>query len=343
MTSRSVFSLLLALALLPAAGPIRGQDAGTAAPEAAAAGEPAPAADAADAKQKAKEARIEDYLRRREERLSRKKAREQAARDLEAAKALEQQQLATSAPAPPPPAPAAAPSVPTATLASPAAPEEPEEMEVPRARPAEAARPSRARAATKPAAPRHRTALPRDLARAQANVRALPLGQDPTVQTYLERIDAQDASPHQLAAFGSFLAQNGLLQDALVYYDVALRLESRDPLLWINAGTLRRQLNQTGPARAAYERALALDPNSALAHYNLGAVLDDLGRYDGAMHEYKAALTLDPTLGDPTLNPQAANNDILAAVKLMLYREQIGSLGLPLVAIPADAGAAPAD
>ena len=41
------------------------------------------------------------------------------------------------------------------------------------------------------------------------------LAQDPTVQEYLVMIDEQLASPHQLAAFGSFLAQNGMVLPVL--------------------------------------------------------------------------------------------------------------------------------
>jgi hypothetical protein len=43
---------------------------------------------------------------------------------------------------------------------------------------------------------------------------------------------------------------------------------------------------------------------------------------------------LEPKLGDPQVNPQAANNERLLAVKLMLYKQQTGNLGLPLVDIP---------
>ena len=79
---------------------------------------------------------------------------------------------------------------------------------------------------------------------------------------------------------------------------------------------------------------LGIDPNHAYAHYNLGAVLDEMGEYDYAVDEYKLALTIDPTLGDPAFNPQAANNEKLMAVRLLLYKEQAGNLGLPLVTVP---------
>ena len=56
--------------------------------------------------------------------------------------------------------------------------------------------------------------------------------------------------------------------------------------------------------------------------------------YDDAIEEYKIALTIDPTLGDPAINPQAANNEKLMAVRMLLYKEQSGNLGLPLVTVP---------
>jgi tetratricopeptide (TPR) repeat protein len=173
--------------------------------------------------------------------------------------------------------------------------------------------------------------LPRGLARAQANVRGTELALDETVQEYLNLIDAQGASPHQLAAFGSFLAQSGMVRDAMEYYTVALNLASDDPVLWVNAGTLQLQTKNYSAAVSSFSRALSINPNNAVAHYNLGAALDEMDRYEDAIAAYKTALSLDPSLGDPAQNPQAANNDLLLAVKLMLYQEQAGSLSHPLI------------
>ncbi len=172
--------------------------------------------------------------------------------------------------------------------------------------------------------------LPRNLARVQEIVRNGPLGDDPTVQGYLDLIDRAEASPHQLAAFGSFLSDSGWPAGAIEYYKVALSLESGDAVLWMNVGTIHRQMRENSPALNAYRRALSIDPNYAEAHYNLGAVLDTAGKYEDALLEYKIALTLDPTLGDPAVNPMAANNSRLLAVRLMLYEEQAGNIGLPL-------------
>lgn len=176
--------------------------------------------------------------------------------------------------------------------------------------------------------------LPPRLARMQEILRGNPLGQDPTVQAYLDLIDLAEASPQQLAAFGNFLSDSGWPEGAIEYYLVALSIEQEDPILWMNAGTVHRQLGQHDDAVQAYRRALSIDPNNAFAHYNLGAVYDVSGKYEPAVEEYKIALTIDPTLGDPRYNPQAAHNERLLAVKLMLYKEQAGHLGLPLVEVP---------
>jgi tetratricopeptide (TPR) repeat protein len=183
--------------------------------------------------------------------------------------------------------------------------------------------------------------LPKELAMAQETVRRSHLGENSTVVGYLDLIDAFEASPHQLAAFGSFLAEHGLLQEAIVYYDVALGIESDDPLLWANLGTLFRQAGQYNDAISAYVEALSLDSNSAMAHYNLGSVLDAKGKYDSAVEEYKLALQLDPSLADPTVNPHAASNPRLRTVQMMIYGES--SLGMPLVKIPGGELEEPAD
>jgi tetratricopeptide (TPR) repeat protein len=184
--------------------------------------------------------------------------------------------------------------------------------------------------------------LPKGLREAQEILRGNEIAKDPTVAEYMDLIDRAEASPRQLAAFGNFLSQNGANRLALEYYAAALSIEQEDPVIWLNVGTLHRQLQQYPDAVSAYARALRLDPNNAFAHYNLGAVFDEQGKYDDALEEYRIALTLDPTLGDPELNPQAANNERLLAVKLMIYQQQIGNLGLPLVEVPGGELAAPA-
>ena len=242
-------------------------------------------------KQKAKEARIQEYLKAKEERLAAKEAQR---REREAQKAgepgAEPHQAATAG--------AAAAGAATATGEQHAAP------------------------AGK---------LPKDLALAQDAVRKSSIGSDPTIQRYLDLIDRQEADAYQLAAFGNFLADAGMLAEAQLYYSVALGLQKSDPVLWVNSGLLERRAGRLSQAESAFSKALSLDPNNALAHYNLGATYDLRKDYDDAIEEYRRALVLDPDLGDARKNPQVVNNEHLLAVKLQIYQMQTGAFGLPLV------------
>jgi tetratricopeptide (TPR) repeat protein len=278
-------------------------------------GQPADELSAKERKQQAKDKRIEEYLRKRDERRDEKQAKEstrrargEAKHSEAAARELEQQQLAAQADAEKRARQAALPPPDDAAATD-------EEVAMRRAR--------RRGAGS--------SELPRGLARAQANIRSTELALDPTVDEYLTLIDQQGASPHELAAFANFIAENGMIRDALEYYRVALLLADDDPVLWINAGTLHLQTKNFSAASGHFSRALALDPNNAMAHYNMGATHDLTNRYEDAIESYKTALFLDPSLGDPVYNPRAANNDLLLAVKLLLYQEQTGSSAVPLL------------
>jgi tetratricopeptide (TPR) repeat protein len=118
---------------------------------------------------------------------------------------------------------------------------------------------------------------------------------------------------------------------ALAFQEYAVKLDDKDATLWLNLGTLRRTTGALGPAEAAFKSAIALDAANAMAHYNLGAAYDADKHYDEAVEEYRRALVLDPELADPRKNPQVVNNERLLAVKLQIYSEQAGSLGLPLL------------
>ncbi|MDH3626624.1 MAG: tetratricopeptide repeat protein [Acidobacteriota bacterium] len=257
------------------------------------------------AKEKARQERIAEYERKREERRAARQTRRESE---EAAKAATER----------------------AHDPTDLSPAEAQAVESARTDEVVVKKPSRAERRAAQGAVR----LPRELARAQGFVRQSVLARDPSVLAYLDLVDTGEASAQQLGAFGNFLGQNGFLDLALTYYGTALSVDDSDSLLWLNVGTLHRQAGEIDRAAAAYTRALRLNPNNAFAHYNLGATLDGLGKYEDALEEYRIALTLDPSLGDPKTNPQAANNDRLTAVKLMLYQGQTGSMGLPLVELP---------
>lgn len=160
---------------------------------------------------------------------------------------------------------------------------------------------------------------------------------DETGRAHMAIMD-QGATPIETAAFGSYLAQEGYLPASVTMYKSATRAAPDNPTLWLNLGTAQMRYNQVAEAGQSFQKAIRLDPNNAKAHYNLGAVYAR-SDYDRAIKEFATALTLDPTLGDPKINPQAANNDLLVPVKMMLYQSQEGSVALPLVPVEGERAA----
>ncbi len=278
----------------------------------------AQASDPAEAKKEAKaearEARIQEYVRKKEQRLARREAEEARKTEEAAAQRTAETMARDQAAAQPAPQPVAVSDA---------------------AQSAEKVDPRKTKREKKARGRRDaRGHLPRSLMKVHASLRASDFGQDPTVAKYLDLIETGEASAQQIAAFGNFLGQAARTETALAYYDLALGLDDGDTTIWLNAGTLQRQVGNLGAAAGAYVEVLRIDSAHAYAHYNLGAVLDEMGEYDDAIEEYKIALTLEPTLGDPAINPQAANNEKLMAVRMLLYKEQSGGLVLPLVTVP---------
>ena len=157
-----------------------------------------------------------------------------------------------------------------------------------------------------------------------------PIGQDANARAYLDLIERGAASPAQVNDFAAYLAKRGMPRVALAYQEYAEKLAPTDTTILLNLGTINQTLHQTGAAESAFQKCVSIDPNHALAHYNLGTVYDSKKEYDAAVEEYRRALVLDPGLGDPRKNPQVVNNEHLLAVKLQIYSNQAGALGLPL-------------
>jgi tetratricopeptide (TPR) repeat protein len=180
-------------------------------------------------------------------------------------------------------------------------------------------------------APQNATA--KNLAKEAERLRAGLAGKDPVVVAFLDKIERGEAVASDLNAFATYLAKKGLAHNALPIEQEAVRLDPKNSLLWLNVGTLQRDLGHRSEAMSSYKKSLTLDPNNALTHYNIGALLDAEGSYDAAIESYRTALTLDPTLADPRKNPQILNNRHQTALSILVYRQKAGALGLPLVPV----------
>lgn len=161
-------------------------------------------------------------------------------------------------------------------------------------------------------------------------LRAGMIGRDANARAYIDLIAAGRATPAQVNDFAAYIAKRGMPRLALAYQEYAIRLDGTSAVLWLNLGTMQQTMGKLSAAEDSYRKSLAIDPNDGLTHYNLGVVYDTRKDYDKAIDEYRQALVLDPALGDPKKNPQVVNNEHLLAVKLEIYQDQAGSLGLPL-------------
>jgi protein O-GlcNAc transferase len=93
---------------------------------------------------------------------------------------------------------------------------------------------------------------------------------------------------------GNAIEQQGRIEDAMPYYDAAVRLAPTLARAHLNRGNILLELGNTEGALGAYATALAQDPNYLGAHYNIGNAYARSGQHEAALAAYRAAIALDP-------------------------------------------------
>ncbi|MGA9471447.1 MAG: tetratricopeptide repeat protein, partial [Terriglobales bacterium] len=132
-------------------------------------------------------------------------------------------------------------------------------------------------------------------------------GKNGEAQKYFERALKMRATyPDTLANswnnLGLIAGREGRIEDAVAYFQEALRLSPDHPIALNNLGSAYRQQKQWEQASKTYERVLAFSPNDADANYGLGMVYaqqDDTAR---ASELLQRALQARPNY------PEALNN-----------------------------------
>ena len=99
---------------------------------------------------------------------------------------------------------------------------------------------------------------------------------------YEQLIAAEPARSDARLNLGRLLHEAGEFARAERLYE-ALRLGSRDPLLYFNLGVLLEDLQRKPEAIRAYEAALQEDPGLADSHYNLALLYEEAGRNKDAI------------------------------------------------------------
>ncbi|MEM8962193.1 MAG: tetratricopeptide repeat protein [Acidobacteriota bacterium] len=116
------------------------------------------------------------------------------------------------------------------------------------------------------------------------------------IETLHAAIDATPNDPTTWGDLGRLYHAYGLWAEAIVAYDNATRLASRDPRWPFLRAHAHRQAGATTPAIEDFERALALDVEPRLpAHAWAARLLVQEGRAADAERHLEAALAIDPT------------------------------------------------
>ena len=84
--------------------------------------------------------------------------------------------------------------------------------------------------------------------------------------------------------------------DAERCYQMALKIDPKNPVVFNNLGTIHISLRQYATAEKMYRKALKYDPRSALYLKNLGTALLSDHKYKKGWEAYQQALALDPKI-----------------------------------------------
>ena len=106
--------------------------------------------------------------------------------------------------------------------------------------------------------------------------------------------ESNEAKASELNNRGYELAEAGRWQEAIPYYQEALRLNPRNVHSLTNMGNALQALGRLSEALTFQDQALVVDPDNALAWANKAVVLSGLNRRPEAIHCYDRSLQSDP-------------------------------------------------
>ena len=91
---------------------------------------------------------------------------------------------------------------------------------------------------------------------------------------------------------GTSKAGLGLHEAAISDFDKAINLDSKQTVAYYSRGNSKVSLNRRREAIVDYDKAIGLDPTFGAAYQNRGACMLALGRHEEAVRDLKAALDL---------------------------------------------------
>ena len=119
---------------------------------------------------------------------------------------------------------------------------------------------------------------------------------DEAMEYYQTALRYQPAFPEAHFFLGNALDEQGKLDEAIAEYQKALWFKPTQEQTHIFLGIALAKQKKYDEAMAHYNAALKLNPDSAVAQNNLARILHTQGRFDEAIEHYHAALEIDPKL-----------------------------------------------
>jgi tetratricopeptide (TPR) repeat protein len=119
---------------------------------------------------------------------------------------------------------------------------------------------------------------------------------DEAMEYYQTALRYQPAFPEAHFFLGNALDEQGKLDEAVAEYQKALWFRPTQEQTHIFMGIALAKQKKYDEAIAHYTAALKLNPDSAVTHNNLARIFHTQGRLDAAIEHYNAALEIDPKL-----------------------------------------------
>ncbi|MDF0552517.1 protein kinase [Kamptonema sp. UHCC 0994] len=87
--------------------------------------------------------------------------------------------------------------------------------------------------------------------------------------------------------------QSQELDQAINYYETALKFNPKDSKIYNNIGLICKAKKDFVCAKTQYEKAIKIDPFNPVARYNLGGIYDDSGNFEQAEIQYQFVMQSD--------------------------------------------------
>ena len=99
----------------------------------------------------------------------------------------------------------------------------------------------------------------------------------------------QESLAHAFYCFGNKCREMELLDDAIVSFKLAIRLQPIEPIYQTNLGTALLENEDYNNAQIELTKAIILDPNDAIAYNGMGAIYAKIGQLNRAIEYFSKA------------------------------------------------------